>query len=150
MELQNDFQFWNCPFLILKKVVCTSPRAILLDLDKCRNCKNLFLPEFKRFPTLKLCSPHFSQMTISWDNRTHKEEEEEENDIDNYDGNTIIYNKNNITAAEKQNWNCSAIARRETFAASCMVCGSFLPLIRYSADCLYTFYRISSTWSPKE
>ena len=36
-------------------------------------------------------------MTISWDNRTHKEEEEEENDIDNYDG---IY-KNYVTAAEK-------------------------------------------------
>ena len=70
------------------------------------HCENLFLPEFKRFPTLKLRSPHFSQMTISWDNRTHKEEEDEENDIDNYDG---TY-KNDITAAEKQSCNGLAMA----------------------------------------
>ena len=45
-------------------------------------------------------------MTISWDNRTHKEEEDEENDIDNYDG---TY-KNDITAAEKQSCNGFAMA----------------------------------------
>ena len=59
----------------------------------------MFLPEFKRFPTLKLCSPHFSQMTISWDNRTHKDEEEEEKDIDNYDG---TYYKNDIAAEVRE------------------------------------------------
>ena len=38
-------------------------------------------------------------MTISWDNRTHKDEEEEEKDIDNYD---VTYNKNDIAAEVRE------------------------------------------------